>query len=431
MKYISSFFGAFLLLFLVSHAQIDLDFPLIVDPEPVNITCGPTTSTPPVVSVNQTVRNQVVQGPCYIFATVAALESRAMESPAFQACTSLDPSFSEWSLYNTCVLGSKTGSASIMIPQVIDVALHEGLINSNAFLTEIPAQVPDPCVAGNATLVPNPCDPVAGGILDLLSTATQDRSNFCPGAPSDRVYIYEGGTDQGGTNYTDNEGNQFVVGQPNNQIKRFVIEADPNAAPYPAHLPPRTVLNGVLNYINLRDASINRSQKVDVLLTLLAQGYGCIALFDNWRDALNHCIFIYGGDGCTWDYKDSWPNEAKLDSELLDLRKLKGVYYVTGFLKEKGDTLVCSDYSLTGDEGQNPVNYTLMGDKSSICDYFWTIDGASIPVAQGFDHAEIDPSDCGSNPKIISVEIINSTSSCTITKTLQAPPAPDQVFIQG
>ncbi|MEL7192683.1 MAG: hypothetical protein AAFO96_09605, partial [Bacteroidota bacterium] len=122
MKHLSSFLLGFCLL-LVSTCWGQLIPPSsgVLNPDPVVLTCAPQPKVS--VPVTPSLRDQQLQGPCYIFATIAALESRAL-----QACVNIGSGYDEWSLYNTCLLGGRNGTGHIMIPQVVDVALKEGVI---------------------------------------------------------------------------------------------------------------------------------------------------------------------------------------------------------------------------------------------------------------------------------------------------------------
>lgn len=396
-----------------SYAQ---NFPEIgnLDPSvPVSVLCAIQSSTPITVPVTSDPRDQIVQGPCYIFATVAALESRAAQS-----CINMD--FHEWSLFNSCVLGSGTDDGHTMITRVVDVALDEGVISS--------ANNPKPLSEAD---LPNPTSGTKG--IGFFSCAT-----YCDDSASNRVYIHQLTTDEGCADIDPDTDRIFNVYEPGSYETRYQVVADPNPPAYPPNIPTPSGFPGSLpplspgvsvnlKHINL--AGLSNHQKAQVLMALLGQGYGCISLFDNWQGALDHCVFIYGGDGCNWMYKDSWPGDAGLKSEYLNLVNLTRIYYIKGLVKEKDAT--CGTYTIVGDESQNPITYTVQGPANTGCNYVWSATEGTILSGQGTESISFNASNCANSEITISVEITSPSGVCSTQTTIQKPAATSSLFVQG
>ncbi|MEL6632699.1 MAG: T9SS type A sorting domain-containing protein [Bacteroidota bacterium] len=429
MKHLSSFLLGFCLL-LVSTCWGQLIPPSsgVLNPDPVVLTCAPITPTPIEVEVGGNGKNQLVQGPCYIFATIAALESNALQS-----CVAIEAGFDEWSLYNTSVLNGVSPGAVTMISKVIDVASSssEGILNA------------DQMDISKIESLPNEHDLILPGIGDFQCGT----GCFIPPS-SDRVTRY--GPPEGGACCNDlDDSNEDGDGNPYPQ-KEFNILPPPDLRyefipatgipAFPSNLPqPQTIAPG-LNFIDFEDQYYGSSIKKSVLLHLLSHQYGCIALFENFRerkpnsgDWLNHGVFIYGAEGCNWKYKDSWPgaSEVRFKSGYLDLLKLTGIYFISGRVGVKGENAMCNNYTIVGDEKQGPISYSVSGLDGQECSFSWTASEGKIEEGQNTSSIIFDPQGCVSNnPITISVEVIGPTGSCTLTRTLSTPAKPD-VFIQG
>ncbi|MEO1415268.1 MAG: T9SS type A sorting domain-containing protein [Bacteroidota bacterium] len=170
------------------------------------------------------------------------------------------------------------------------------------------------------------------------------------------------------------------------------------------------------------------------MMHLLKNGYGCIAMFDNWEGQTSHCVFIYEGDGCKWGYKDSWPDSAEFGWKELDLSELTAIYYVTGVGKDKSNQSQCGDYNfaITGDETQSTINYSISGDVSQVCSYTWLADGNIIESGPNKNSIVFDPSNCTAiNPIEISVNIVTPAGGCAVNRTLRVPDPPTEIAIQG
>ncbi|MEO1416393.1 MAG: hypothetical protein AAFW00_13995 [Bacteroidota bacterium] len=420
----------FLLLPTLSFAQI-LPPPATGTLNPCNY---PNTTIYYSVPVTSTPKDQIIQGPCYIFATVAALESRALQS-----CMDVGDGFHEWSLYNTCVLKAKTGNAHIMITQAVDVALEEGVIGANNFAPIVENQIP------------NEDDKLVPGVGDFTCTTT-----FCSNPSGNRVFTYQANSesscldtnDESCDNPSECPQKAFDVFEPESEEPRYVVipeQSEPTlpscfsslAFPLPeAYKPYSPELDHSLVYIDLGDPSdesqnLPASEKTRVLKYLLRNGYGCIAFFERWRDDLSHCIFIYGGDGVNWDYKDSWPGDAGLKSGQIDLDKLSGVYFIAGFMREKGVSTDCQSFSIQAEESQNPITYTVEGVGNAICEYNWQTSGGTILSGQGTSSISFQATGCTSSPITVSVDIVSPTNTCTISRTIQQPAPTTGLNIQG
>ncbi|MEO0584634.1 MAG: T9SS type A sorting domain-containing protein [Bacteroidota bacterium] len=429
MKHLSSFLLGFCLL-LVSicfgQGTLDLGPGIIIDPgDPVvfDPPCTPAISSRYSVPVNDEVRDQHAQGPCYIFATIAALESRAIQS-----CMDIRSGFHEWSLYNTCVLGGKVPGAGNMIRKVTDIALNEGLLNRDHYP-----------IPGTNLAIPNRNDIQLPGIGDYACEPNCDSN--------DRVYAFsirDSGTfcsDKNGNN-NDQDDNPYPVSSfelfnPIIGDIRYSLVGSSNTLYYPANLPASTNIDTGLEFVDLEGTGVTEEDKVDVLLHLLSQGYGCISLFDDFRDGYNHCIFIYGGDGCDWDYKDSWPGDARLESGSLDLSKLTGVYYFTGYIQKKvpgENKLICDNFAIEGDEGYPSITtFKVTGTNNLVCDYYWeTVGGGTIISGQGTEEITFQATNCTSNNSIIlKVTLSSPGGSCSLEKVIEVPQTPSNIFVQS
>lgn len=374
---------------------------------------------PHEVPVTGGVRDQLRQGPCYIFATVAALESRGLLS-----CTDIGSGFHEWSLYNSCLLESRTGSAHIMIERVVDAAIEEGLLDRQHNIPHSKSELP------------NKTDGMVPGIGDFQCP------NFCHQPANNRLFIHT--ADPSGT-CTDKDNEQFDVLKPGSLDARYKLVEDPNAPAYPSHLPPLgsyplasgnpppthiptpspTTLN-ILKYIDLN--GVSEYTKTQTMMYLLDNGYGCIALFDKWKDGGSHCVFIYGGDGCSWDFKDSWPDDAELGSGSLDLKELSQVYFITGFVKK--EEVNCQDVSIVADESQYPLSYSVEGGQPNPCSITWTVSGGAIVSGQGTRSIVVCPSSTTSSVQV-DVELSSPTLTCAAHHTFQASPSLKGILMQG
>jgi hypothetical protein len=244
------------------------------------------------VPVLPTVSDQLVQGPCYVFATTAALESRSLQAK----CTA--PKLSEWYFYSECVLGGYL-SGSNAIPKILEHTRDYGAVRAFQHFTPM----------GSTAGCANPNDPLVPCLFDIVSSSSCD-PDFCRNGQTFVSILSQ--NCQGA-----NSNNQFEV-----QSTPYILNIDE--------------VNGQL--LETIPLGANPSQQ---LRNVILQGHGIIAGFKPngiSNRPNNHAVFIYGfdlsGGQVTWYYKDSWPNDAGLKTAVegidIHLDQLNSASFVVG-----------------------------------------------------------------------------------------------------
>ncbi len=309
--------------------------------------------------IDTTIRDQVVQGPCYIFATVAALESKAIQNGVATAGTD----FYEWNLYSKYTLGSLSPNGHNMVKKVLAHAQKHG-VYSVADVGSAPPSLP--------AHLPNITDPAVPGIADL----------DCDPDFSSKYYEQ---IDEG--NCTDNENRDFAISNMSGSPFKY---SDSTLFYYTANPSQYTITMSIF------------------------YGYGVIAFFDDWMGTdTSHAVFIYGYNGNQWYYKDSWPGQAGLKLDTLPIAtKCTSAYMLSGNMSYSPPP-VCTA-SITG---PNPVSnihqYQLTG-PGNYTNVNWSINGNLILDYQSNSSITVHPgSGCGNSTGMILASYTSAGQSCT------------------
>lgn len=332
------------------------------------------------VAVSPHTSDQVELGPCYIFATIAALESNAMKHGG----TSVN--FNEWQFYSTCVMGSFSGSPDIMIPKTVDHFANYGAYSGNHF---------NP----TANSCPNPDDPLVKCIADF--TCSQN-NNWCK---NNQMYLVT----PEATCEDDDKTNVFTF-EPNGGVKYDLSSASDGT---------------YFKKINLRNSST--TVKSNQIKDLINSGTGVIANFSQWPGGDGHSIFIHGYTNSIWKYKDSWPSNAGPNQMTsLNLQYLTEIYYISGKVTA---TVSCNEQISGNSTIYQDTYYNLYGGNAS--NITWSVsNNLTIVSGQGTTSLKVRPNTCSNTTGTINASYNNS--SCNVSKNISikgASPTPNSIFV--
>ena len=320
--------------------------------------------------------DQVVQGPCFIFAATAALESRALQSSA-NGLTAGAANFNEWQYFSKCALGGRPAGADGMIQNMLQFVRDYGASAGSH---------------GNptATNCPNPNDPAVPCIADFSCTAnaTWARTNSMYSNTPDPGGCY----DDQGTDFELNIGgaHQFKL-QPDGSGNLWGIEENPTATK---------------------------------IANRLSAGDGVIAMFNDWAGTgVYHAVFIYAKSGGTYSYKNSWPGAPQITSSALDISKCDRYYWIKGTVVPTGPVSTNCDYSISGNStvpATGTRTYTLSGGTGSVSSISWTVPSTmTIVSGQGSSSLTVRSNTCsGATGATLSVSYSNGGSSCSASKSV-------------
>lgn len=320
--------------------------------------------------------NQVVQGPCYIFATVAALESRALQNSSLNLSAN-DVNFNEWQFYSRCALGSRSSSGSVMVSKSL---LHMKNYGASKGGHNSPT----------AGTCPNPNDPLVPCIADFDCSMT---STWCQ---TNGTYQY---TADNVPCEDDNNTNFEIFGGGAHQYKLV-----PDA-------------NGNLYHLETNPTASK-------IATALSNGHGVIAFFDDWNNTgISHAVFIYSKSGNTYSYKDSWPGSPSASrSSSLDINKCTRFYYITGTVVGTSAAPTPCQYTISGASSvpsSGTRTFTLSGGNGSLSNITWSVpSGTSIVSGQGTSTLVVRSTRCNNGSGTLTVSYSNNGSSCSKTKGL-------------
>jgi len=317
------------------------------------------------VPVSGHLTDQVVLGPCYVFSTIAALESKAMQGGGSAV------NFNEWQNYSTCVIGALTGSGDLMIPAIGN---HFGSHGGYSGPHDSPTRAD----------CPNPEDYFVPCIADFNCSSN---STWC----RDKMY------EQTPSGYClDNESNKF----------EFDISFG-----------DKYCLQGAIENIDVRNMSV--AQKKSEVTTLLSQGNGVIANFSDWTDPDGcekdgpHSVFIYKHIETIFSYKDSWPCNPSFSSDTLPWGVLSDLYYISGNVSYCGSVPLCNSSIYGPNRVGGSTNYILSGNTSNIN---WSVSGnLSIVGSSTSSTVTVIPNTCSNAAGTISVTY---NGNCTKSKTV-------------
>lgn len=331
------------------------------------------------VSVSNHISDQVIQGPCYVFSSAAALESNAMENGASNV------NFNEWLFYSSCVTGSLGGTAGVLIPKSIEhVGNHGAYSGSHSSPTLITC--------------PNPNDPLVPCIADFdcdsnTTWCTQDQMYMStPEAmcPDNEGTVFEFNP-QGGTKYT------MTPASDGSYWKKISL------------------------------SGLSTTAKSSQIKNLLNSGKGVIANFSPWRTAGAHSLFIYGTLGSNWKYKDSWPGDAGLRSGSLDLAKLDEIYYISGTVSLP--TQPCLK-SISGSNTIENDRYFYLTGSGSASNISWSVPSTlTILSGQGTSTLRVRLNTCSNTSGTISVTYNTNCSASKSVSIRGASPTPSNIVV--
>lgn len=319
------------------------------------------------IPVSTSVSDQIVLGPCYIFATVAALESKALENQSLGLPNSVN--FYEWNMYSVDVLGGRSGSPNVMVPSVLNHAASMGVhtIGSNTVFT-VPAQLPnlnDVAVPGIADFTGNNCNidfstsPVtylAGGFEG--NCFDDDNNSFMDDPLTGAKFIYQAS----GTGY--------------------IVDNSPTEAEMKNHLD---------------------------------QGRGLIACFTQWNgESGGHAVFVYNYNGDNWSYKDSYPGQAGNKTGALDISTCSSYYYLTGSVVACGAPPTCQESISGPSQISGNATYTL-SNNNGISNVSWSTSTNLTIVSSNGNTVQVSPRRCRAAGAYVLATYTDNGVSCQAT----------------
>lgn len=312
--------------------------------------------------------DQVIQGPCYIFATVAALESKILESsPSLN--TTLD--LYEWNLYSKSILGTRSGDGHKMVTKVLPHA------NSKGIYTAASNYIPT-----STSNIPNPNELLVPGIADF----TVCSNNFSNG---DITYFHNPAE---GT-CEDDEDEKFEI---------VSIEGNKYEYSYTG-----------TGYVR------DNTPTVQEMKDHLDAGRGLIAFFTDWDGGTTaHAVFIHGYSGSNWKYKNSWPGSANSNaSSTLDISKCTDYYYLTGTMTLDNGASCAATLSGGTSVVQN-TTYTLQNNGTSVSGVSWSVSNNLTIVSQSSSNITVRANNCTSESGYVTASYTSSGVSCQVSKSI-------------
>ncbi|HAA20300.1 MAG TPA: hypothetical protein DCP28_16610 [Cytophagales bacterium] len=333
------------------------------------------------VPVSTAYHDQLLQGPCFVFATVAALESKAIE-----AGWSTATDFYEWNLYSRDVLESAGLPGGIPIfKKIIKQASSANGIFSAANLYR-PTE---------ADGLPN--------ADEILYTGMAKWQAGC-GAPSLKNATYTSIEDVGCQEVLDT-------------TKLFTIR------PYGGYRFQYNYTDSS-GYVE-KDPSDVVSVKTDVDI-LLSQGKGVIIYVNNYDGdgsggyaPTTHALFVYGKSGSSYRFKDSWPGNPGNKVGGISFHNVYRYFYLTGTFDPPCSATITGSSSVSG-----PTNFSLSG-SDAYTHIQWTVSGGlkKVSTSNGGKTLRVTPNGC-SGTATITLQYKNKGQSCTQTKTVNLTASP-------
>lgn len=299
--------------------------------------------------VSSHVEDQIIQGPCYVFSTVAAIEAEF--KPQYG-----DQDFSEWYCYSECVLQGRPSTCFVMSSRIVSHAINYGMVNQTQHHA-----------VTNSLNCPNPWpgEPYVPCIFECV-----DDSDFCK---MNQVY---------------------VIGDPESGC----IDQESNLAFEQNEVECMSTLNAPTIGKNLIPAQIKEAG--DLVAAMDMYKKGAIACFSKWYAGENaHSVYIYGymfdgGSEPIFYYKDSWPGAAGFKSGTLEsMGEIDRVYFLntTPGIACNNSTPDCNGISISGPSTLNceeKAVYTVSNSAGGAVN--WTVgNGLSLLSGQGTTQIQV------------------------------------------
>lgn len=350
--------------------------------------------------------NQLLQGPCYIFAAVAALESKAM------LAGSIAPNFNEWKYWSTCVLGNDINiNSTVLSPKVIientvnHMKANGAIQKTNAHDYLQKSQLP------NHSL----CSAYAG-IADFDCSSSLNGGNN--GTWCDNYGGYSKNSTSLGPVCKDHSvGNDVFTFTPNLILGHKDVS---------------------FNNLTFKYSSSNTGSTE--VINQLQAGNGVIAVINNYRTAscggttyaAQHAIFIYKHSGGKFFFKDSWPGDGNSAGEMnvstYNNSDIQSISYLEGNavchngcepddVEEEEENLPC-DYNISGPSliGCSTVSYRLTGGTGTASNISWQVPtGVTIVSGANNSRLRVKASNCGATISGVIQITYTDINSCNDT----------------
>lgn len=353
------------------------------------------------VAVSSHLEDQFYQGPCYIFALTAALESKAIENPVNGLN---DVNFDEWYLYSESVLtydgqSMPVWSGHMMIPPILRFVKDHGILAGKqpAFTSQ---SVPNKGRNGDNNELPG-----AAEFQDCNFSAAQWGGY--------QYYDISNGPFLG-TRCEDDDQVEFVVTTRSSSDVTYFVESAPGSSD-----------------LFIRDNSPTAAK----IGNLLFQDIGVVAFFQNWEGSgREHAIFIYSKQGNTYSYKDSWPGAPGLKQKTLNLSNCVSIYHIPGEVYTTSPPSPSCTYDIQGNNSVSGVTtYSISGGFNAQ----WNLTGNLVfDGASTGNSVNVATTSCsGTSNGTISVTYTSGGTSCTKNKTVTvngtASAKPSAIQING
>ena len=279
--------------------------------------------------------DQIVQGPCYAFATVAAIEAESGQN--------FD--LSEWYFYSRCVLDGATGNGTIMVEQIIDQVNNVGALFQDDFY---------------APTAPCPFSPI----------------NNPQGAGTPCIFICE-------NTISDFCNEESAAGCPLGMLENFNDEGFADCTyqdkAFSTHEPDK-YMSGNFTATDLMLE--NETDKLKVIEDQICEnGTGVVLFINDFSPnsdpiAPQHAIYVFKIQDSTLTFKDSWPGSPSVSRTMtLSPSNYAKAYVIQGSGSEVSclpDPPECACEYLDGPACvDGPTKYTLVGNCTG--DKIWSI----------------------------------------------------------
>ncbi len=350
------------------------------------------------------VSDQLLQGPCYIFATVAAMESKALQAQGYMQDGHSGADFNEWRYWSDCVLGGADGNPDHSLTQLVSLPL-EHMINhgtvqaSSAFNFVSPSQLPN--------YNPNDCGPFNGlasfGCTNAGPLGTVSNFNWCESF---------GGYKKSSAGDCPED----IFGSETFDFSQALGNPD-------------------FSFSNLTVHHINGNISDQLVIDQLAAGNGVVAVIDNYgigtcagvSSGIQHAIFIYEHTNGNFYFKDSWPGSASKRKHMsvsqFNDHQVRKLTYVSG-------NAVCNncptddpcDFSISGSGtiGCSNTTYQLTGGTGNATNISWQFP-PGVTIVSGANSSTVTVrSDNNGTPFSGQIQVSYSdvNNSCTETKSV-------------